>query len=107
MLPEEEVRRRIVAARTLLDMSQDDMTEKGHEDYGLDKHELARVERGTLKKGIQPYHLRVLTEVLEVPMAWFTEPREAIVQVPPRDVDQVLGELQQLLKGQGSAGAGS
>jgi hypothetical protein len=58
-------------------MSQDEMSRRGHEDWGLGKHELARAERGT--NDVQPYHLRILTEILAVPMPWFTEPRDVIV----------------------------
>lgn len=76
----DETRRRIVAARLLLDIDQDEMSARGHT-AGLGKHELARVERGSL--GIQRQHLLVLSEVLEVPLGWFSEPREAIVNQRP------------------------
>lgn len=90
-LPPAEIRRRIVAARTLVGMSQETMALRGHEDFGLDKHELARVERGKLQP--QPFHLKVASEVLDVPMSWFTEPREIIVARQPSDYLNVLAEL--------------
>jgi transcriptional regulator with XRE-family HTH domain len=102
MLPADEVRQRIVAARVLLGMSQDEMSQQGHEEWGLGKHELARAERGT--NPVQPYHLRILTEILQVPMSWFTEPREAIVAQRPQDLDQVLGVLERWLKEQAAGG---
>lgn len=106
MIPDEEVQRRIRAARILLDdMSQDEMARRGHEQFGLDKGELARIERGTKK--IEVFHLKLLSEILEVPLSWFTEPRERVVQVPARSLDQALGELERWLRDQGSGAAGT
>lgn len=103
MLPAEEIGRRIHAARILLDISQDEMTQRGHDEWGLDKGELARVERGTIKA--QPYHLKLLSELLDVPLAWFTEPRETIVAQAAVDYQAVLAELERVLTRTGASRA--
>jgi hypothetical protein len=102
MLSQEELRRRVRAARVLADdMTQAEMNEAGHA-RGLGKHELGNAERGDID--IRQYHLPMLCEILEVPMSWFTEPREAIVAQRPQDLDQVLGVLERWLKEQAAGG---
>jgi hypothetical protein len=76
MLDQQELRRRIRAARVLADISQAEMNAAGHE-RGLRKHELGRAERGDI--AVRQYHLPMLCEILAVPMPWFTEPRDMIV----------------------------
>jgi transcriptional regulator with XRE-family HTH domain len=90
MLDQEELRRRIRAARMLSDISQADMSEAGH-DRGLGKHELSQAERGKIT--IRHFHLPMLCEILGVPMSWFTEPRHVIVAQRADDYRQLIDEL--------------
>lgn len=67
---QDELRRRIRAARILRNMSQAEMNQEGHK-RGLPKHTLGGVERGDL--AVQHVHLAMVCEILDVPMAWFSE----------------------------------
>lgn len=72
-----EAKRRLTAARILRDMTQEEMSRRGHE-MGLDKQELGRAERGTIP--FTEARQMVACKVLDAPATWFTEP----------DVDRLL-----------------
>lgn len=76
VIPDEEARRRIVAARMLLGISQAEMTKRGKA-AGLNAQELERTERGELP--LTGPRRQVLAQVLQVPIGWFTARREEIV----------------------------
>jgi hypothetical protein len=65
-----EIKRRIEAARILRSITQGEMDRRAHEDYGLDRQELSRTERGALP--LTPARRLVLEKVLEVPARWFS-----------------------------------
>jgi hypothetical protein len=94
MQSQDELRRRVKAARVLADISQADMNAAGHR-RGLGKHELGNAERGDID--IRQYHLPMLCEILGVPMSWFTEPRQVIVAQRAADYRAVLRDLLELL----------
>ena len=95
VLSQDELRRRIRAARVLADVSQVDMN-RGGQERGLPKNTLGKVERGDLE--VRHVHLAMLCEILGVPMSWFTEPREVIVARRPADYAAMLDELDVLLR---------
>lgn len=69
MLDTDEINRRMVAARTLRELSQTDLDALGAAD-GLGKQELSRVERGELP--MTRVRREVATRLLRVPANWFT-----------------------------------
>lgn len=91
VLSQDELRRRIRAARVLADVSQTDMNAGGHE-RGLPKNTLGKVERGDLD--VRHVHLAMLCEILQVPMSWFTEPRDIIVGRRLADYQAVIEDLE-------------
>lgn len=90
VLPQDELRRRVRAARILADISQNEMNEAG-ERLGLRKHALGGAERGDIE--IRHVHLAMLCEILDVPMSWFTEPRNVIVAQRASDYARLLNQL--------------
>lgn len=90
MVDQDELRRRIRAARILAGVSQAEMNDKG-DALGLRKHTLGAVERGD--ETAQHVHLAMLCEILDVPMSWFTEPREVIVAQTAADYAELVNEL--------------
>lgn len=78
VLSDEELRRRLVAARELRGLTQKDLDRLGAQD-GLGKLEAGRVERGTIE--FRRKHIDVFARHLRVSDAWFEEP----------DVDRLLG----------------
>jgi transcriptional regulator with XRE-family HTH domain len=69
VLPKEEAKRRIAAARELRGgMTQDELDKLGA-DYGLAKQELSRTERGELALG--PSKADALSKLLGFPPEWF------------------------------------
>lgn len=78
MPSQEELRRRIVAARELRGITQTDLGALFEQD-GLGKHDPGRIERGTMP--MQRAHREAFIRHLRVPDAWFTED----------DVDVLLG----------------
>jgi transcriptional regulator with XRE-family HTH domain len=94
VLSQNELQRRIRAARVLANISQAEMNRGGHQ-RGLPKNTLGKVERGDL--AIRHVHLAMLCEILEVPMSWFTEPREVIVAQRASDYLDAIREILTLL----------
>lgn len=94
-LPQDELRRRLIAARTLRKLDQKALN-AACADLGLGVQEAGRVERGTLP--FQPKHHLIFCRVLRLPDRWFTEPNvDAIVGTPAAmDVD-VEAEMYDLL----------
>lgn len=90
---QEELRRRIRAARELAGISQIEMNAEG-ERRGLRKHALGGAERGDIE--IRHVHLAMLCEILKVPMSWFTEPREVIVAQRAADYAKLVNQLFEL-----------
>ncbi len=80
MLAQDELRRRLVAARVLRGLSQEEISEAGAT-LGLGKHELARAERGNIK--LTHSRLTSAAEILGLPAQWFTA----------ATVDHLLGAL--------------
>ena len=93
MLGQEELRRRIRAARILANISQAEMNQAG-EERGLRKHALGAAERGDIEA--RHVHLAMLCEILGVPMSWFTEPREIIVAQRAADYAKLVNQLFEL-----------
>jgi len=79
VVSQEEQRRRVVAARTLLNIDQAKFNELGHE-AGLGKVEAGRVERGEIKT-ITQLHRNVFAQVLKVPDWWFTAERDELIEL--------------------------
>lgn len=99
MLDNEERRRRIVAARTLRGVSQDDMDRLGH-DEGLAKQELSRLERGEFGEKFSAVQRRTLSRVLRVPENWFTEPdADQLVGYVESDGFSALAQVERLIAG--------
>lgn len=67
----EEARRRICGLRTLRRISQEQMSVRGHEDWGLKRQELSRTERGDLP--LTRVRKVALCGILDVHPAWFDE----------------------------------
>lgn len=101
MLTQQELQRRVRAARVLTDTTQADMNAAGHT-RGLGKHELGAAERGDID--IRQYHLPMLCEILQVPMSWFTEPHETIVAPRAADYVRVLNQLLDIIETQAEGG---
>jgi transcriptional regulator with XRE-family HTH domain len=66
----DEIKRRMVAARTLRQLTQDDLDTLGA-DYGLDKQELSRLERGELP--LTRVRRDALARLLHVSERWFRD----------------------------------
>lgn len=82
MLSDDELRRRLIAARTLRGLTQTDLGELLKQD-GLGKHDPGRIERGGLT--MQRAHREAFAHHLGVPTTWFTEPDvDVIVGLAPR-----------------------
>lgn len=69
-LPQEEIKRRISAARIIRGMSQAEFDARGAAD-GFGKGEMSRVERGELQFR-EGKHLDAMRRYLDVPAWWFT-----------------------------------
>ena len=78
MLPAEEIKRRVEAARILRGLSQKQLAELVHAD-GLGKHDVGRLERGDLP--LTRALRDALIRHLRVPDRWFSDP----------DVDVIVG----------------
>jgi transcriptional regulator with XRE-family HTH domain len=68
VLPEDESKRRIAAARMLRGVTQKQLAKMGS-DYGLGKQELGRAERGELPVGLAKAD--ALSRLLRFPPEWF------------------------------------
>lgn len=88
-LPQDELKRRIDAARTLRGMTQRELGDRLAED-GFGKHDLGRVERGDPRMPFNNAILRALCHHLEVPERWFTDRHLTFHDHPPAEVDQHL-----------------
>lgn len=96
MLDAEEINRRIVAARTLRNLSQRDLDALGERD-GLGRQELSRVERGELP--LSRVRRETLTRLLDVPADWFTaEPFDDVLARDPSQLDRIEQTLTQMLE---------
>jgi transcriptional regulator with XRE-family HTH domain len=97
VLDQEQLKRRLVAARALRDVSQAELAGQLEAD-GLGKHDLGRIERGDLT--MMPAHRRALAHHLRLPERWFTDPDtdSLLVFDEPRDVsDDDLRRAAELL----------
>ena len=82
MLSDDELRRRVVAARELRGLTQTELGDLFAED-GLGKHDPGRIERGTMV--MQRAHREAFMHHLRVPRSWFTEgDTDVIVGLKPR-----------------------
>lgn len=91
LTPEETVRR-IVSARKLKGISQQEIGKalEAQGDFGL--HDIARIERGEMH--LTPGRRHALAEILEVPEWWFTRPVEELFV--PGDLARVEAKLDAL-----------
>lgn len=97
MLENEELKRRLDAARTLRGLTQNQLAALLAED-GLGKHDLGRIERGSLV--MQRVHREAIARRLRIPEWWLTvEDIDVVVglQPPPRltpeEARDLLGRL--------------
>lgn len=86
MLSDDELRRRLIAGRNLRGYTQQELAAILVRD-GLGKHDLGRIERGTM--AMQRIHRDAFARHLRLPERWFTEP----------DVDIIVGLRQPLEAG--------
>lgn len=96
-----EVRRRLIAARTVRGIEQDELAEKlykaGQGEFG--KGDVGRIERGQMVLG--PARRRALADILQVPEDWFTvedpfaEQRSELDQIKQRQ-EQLVADVAQL-----------
>lgn len=96
MLPADEIKRRVDAARTLRGMTQTQLAELVHAD-GLGKHDIGRLERGDIPL------TRVLRDALcrhlGVPEEWFTEPSVDRLVARPMRAEDVRAHLERIEAG--------
>lgn len=102
VLSSEEIRRRIVAARELIGMSQEDLGAL-LEQEGYGKHDVGRLERRDPKMPLTPGRRTALAKHLRVPEAWFTAERDELFPAISDQVDagpqlkKFLDEIRELV----------
>jgi transcriptional regulator with XRE-family HTH domain len=103
VLDADETKRRLVAARTLRNLSQTALDDLGA-GYGLDKQELSRTERGELP--MTGARRAALINLLKLPQDWFTAASaDDLLHYDPsqldrleRKVSRLAGDVRELLQ---------
>jgi transcriptional regulator with XRE-family HTH domain len=94
---QEELRRRLRAARVLCDLTIADLASRIDTEAGMGERVLRRLEAGESK--LRPPALRELANAMEIPYAWFTVPSittaVALVGSEPGEFEERLRRLEE------------